>query len=395
MKRIFLVMAVIFILWGCATPYQKESVIGGFDETVLAPNVFKVTFQGNGFTSRERAKDYALLRCAEVCLDHGFKYFAIDEDNSYSKHSTIVVPGQTYGSYSGTTTARVTSSNKITAKTTGSLNTYTTPTIVNNIDKPKAVLTIVAFNDKNVVPRAFDATFLRNSMRAKYKIEDKEEKKQTPQRLGNSTNQTQTQKEPLESHQGNAAFQDLLGRAENGEAVAQSIITEKYYLGDGVVQDYEKAFFWGQKVAKQGDAHAQLLVGVMLHDGLGVHKNLEKAFYWSLQAAAQDDAMTQFFVGRMLCNGEGVAKDLKSGLRFLQLSANAGYVPAQYVLGGSYFFGQNGVTQNYIMAHAYLNLAASSGDEQSIKFLKLVTSKMTPEQIAQAQAMVTQWKPKM
>jgi hypothetical protein len=51
-----------------------------------------LTFKGNGYTSRERATDFNLLRCAEVCLENGYKYFVIVDgkecanDHFMSKH---------------------------------------------------------------------------------------------------------------------------------------------------------------------------------------------------------------------------------------------------------------------------------------------------------------------
>ena len=45
---------------------------GGFTESQLDTNVFRVTFKGNGYTSPDRAEDMALLRSAELALQHGF-----------------------------------------------------------------------------------------------------------------------------------------------------------------------------------------------------------------------------------------------------------------------------------------------------------------------------------
>jgi TPR repeat protein len=59
---------------------------------------------------------------------------------------------------------------------------------------------------------------------------------------------------------------------------------------------------------------------------------------------------------------------------------------AQYSLGGMYHYG-HGVTQDYVRAHMWLNLGAASGDADAVKNRDLVASKMTPQQIAQAQIM--------
>ena len=54
-----------------------------------------------------------------------------------------------------------------------------------------------------------------------------------------------------------------------------------------------------------------------------------------------------------------------------------------------------GVPQNYIQAHMWLNLAGARGDEDARKARDLVKDKMTPEQIAEAQRLASVWKPGM
>ena len=56
------------VLVACATAYQPQSFSGGFSETQLDKNVFRVSFKGNGYTNAERAEEMALLRSAELAL---------------------------------------------------------------------------------------------------------------------------------------------------------------------------------------------------------------------------------------------------------------------------------------------------------------------------------------
>jgi TPR repeat protein len=53
-----------------------------------------------------------------------------------------------------------------------------------------------------------------------------------------------------------------------------------------------------------------------------------------------------------------------------------------------------GVAQDYIRAHMWLNLGAASGAANSVKHRDLVASKMTSQQIAQAQIMARDWQQK-
>ena len=58
-----------------------------------------------------------------------------------------------------------------------------------------------------------------------------------------------------------------------------------------------------------------------------------------------------------------------------------------------YFMGK-GVPQDYVEAHKWLSLAAAQGYKDVAKFRDLIASTMTPEQIAEAQRLAREWKPK-
>jgi hypothetical protein len=84
-KKTIILFLVIF-LNGCVTktPYQSIAYSGGYSNTIIDENIFKVSFKGNGFTSKERVEDFTLLRSAEITLQYGFKYFIIINSDSYS-----------------------------------------------------------------------------------------------------------------------------------------------------------------------------------------------------------------------------------------------------------------------------------------------------------------------
>ena len=156
MKYIYLFVFAI-LLSACATPYQENGLTGGFTETQLDVNVFKVTFRGNGYTNRERAADFALLRSAELALEHGYSYFAIVDSGQHSTNSTYTTPSTTYSSASAYGNTAYGSS------TTSGHHTYL-------ISKPNATNTIICFKEK---PQGFsyNAEFIRKSLRAKYELD--------------------------------------------------------------------------------------------------------------------------------------------------------------------------------------------------------------------------------
>lgn len=69
---------IVLALAACATPYQPKAVRGGYSDIQLNDNVFRVTFEGNGFTAASAVSDYALLRSAEITLEKGFRYFSVN-----------------------------------------------------------------------------------------------------------------------------------------------------------------------------------------------------------------------------------------------------------------------------------------------------------------------------
>ena len=88
MKNKLIGLFCCLFLASCATSYQPYSYFGGggYRNVQLAENVFKVTVEANGYTSSSKATDLALLRSADLAIQHGFKYFVIGatSDNSYS-----------------------------------------------------------------------------------------------------------------------------------------------------------------------------------------------------------------------------------------------------------------------------------------------------------------------
>ena len=84
MFRVLLVAAVAVGLASCATPYAQQGFTGGFDVQELRPDVFRVSFQGNGYTTRETVQVYWLYRCAQLAIEKGFNGFEILSDMQFS-----------------------------------------------------------------------------------------------------------------------------------------------------------------------------------------------------------------------------------------------------------------------------------------------------------------------
>jgi hypothetical protein len=92
-------------LAGCATPtpYQPLAAnnprAGGFTDQKLDESHFRVSFQGNWVTSRERVENYLLYRAAELAVSQGFDWFEMVSRDTTNHQTTLVQPGA--GFYGG------------------------------------------------------------------------------------------------------------------------------------------------------------------------------------------------------------------------------------------------------------------------------------------------------
>ena len=83
--------------------------------------------------------------------------------------------------------------------------------------------------------------------------------------------------------------------------------------------------------------------------------------------------------------------------RWMSAAAEQGHAAAQHSLGLMYAKGR-GVPRDYVEAYKWFNLAVEDNDEMlkdaAVYNRDLVASKMTPAQIAEAQRLAREWKPK-
>ncbi len=114
--------------------------------------------------------------------------------------------------------------------------------------------------------------------------------------------------------------------------------------------------------------------------------------------AEQGVADAQFNLGDMYFYGQGVPQDYAEAVKWYRLAAEQGQADAQIALGFMYYFG-HGVPQDYVQAHMWYSLAAersSPGEDrdQLISYRDEVEAKMSPDQVAEAQRLAREWKPK-
>ena len=123
MDRIFLCLFLCFLFFttSCSTPYQSMGFTGGYTETQLSKNVWKVRTDGNAFTSQTVINNYALLRASELTLKKGYKYFAVisEDQTTTTQDIDFGQTSNTYGNISsnGSFNSRTTTNNNVTTFT--------------------------------------------------------------------------------------------------------------------------------------------------------------------------------------------------------------------------------------------------------------------------------------
>lgn len=150
-------------------------------------------------------------------------------------------------------------------------------------------------------------------------------------------------------------MQWLIREAERGVADAQLLLGRIFDTGDGVPENDLEAFKWYRAAAEQGLATAQYLLAQMYQNGIG---NLEEdpvqAAKWYAKAAEQSDVNSQFSLSVLHANGLGVKQD-------------------------------------DLKAYMWANLAAAAGSTLAVWQKDVLSSRMTKEQIAEAQKLSAEW----
>ena len=149
------------LLFGCATPYAGNGLLGGYSDTALAPDVYRISFQGNGFTSPERSQDFAILHAADLTLSHGYHYFGIINQTEGGSSGAINMPGQSY-TYAN---ARAYGNTVYGTATTTYIPGATIPVFY-----PRSGLMIRCFGARPQGAFALNAAFVSRSLREKYHI---------------------------------------------------------------------------------------------------------------------------------------------------------------------------------------------------------------------------------
>ena len=114
--------------------------------------------------------------------------------------------------------------------------------------------------------------------------------------------------------------------------------------------------------------------------------------------AEQGLAIAQSNLGAMYRDGLGVPQDYAEAIKWVRLAAEQGHAQAQNTLGRMYGLGQ-GVPEDLVQAHMWFNLAAArlppgEDRDRAVELRDVTAEVMTPAQIAEAQRLAREWRPR-
>ncbi len=141
-------------------------------------------------------------------------------------------------------------------------------------------------------------------------------------------------------------------------------------------------------------AHAGFDSGKAAYDR-GDYARAYKAFK---PLAERGDIDAQFYMGVMYDFGRGVSQDYIKAAKWFRKAAERGDGEAQFELGWAYTDGKS-VPQDFVQAYMWFELAAAHendtyAEDYAGDFRDSLAEKMTPAQIAEAQRLAREWKPK-
>ena len=140
----------------------------------------------------------------------------------------------------------------------------------------------------------------------------------------------------------------------------------KYYNGEGVSQDYAKAFSYFSKAADMGSAAAQNNLGWMYYEGKHFEQDYHKAYDYFKMAADRGNIYAVGNLGMMYYYGQYVQKDPQKAFDLLKKASESDDPPgdAMRVLSACYRYGV-GTTIDNEKAEYWLKKSAEYGDNQA------------------------------
>ena len=181
--------------------------------------------------------------------------------------------------------------------------------------------------------------------------------------------------------------------AANGDPSAQFQVGSRLAEGKGNAQNFADAAKWYQRAASNGFAQAQYRLGTLYERGLGIKADPARAESWYKQAADLGNIKAMHNLAVMSANQNRSSPDYMTAAKWFSQAAERGLSDSQFNLAVLHENGL-GVPQDLSQAYKWLVIAARSDDKEAVRRRDILRGKLTAEDIASAETLISQWRAK-
>lgn len=190
-----------------------------------------------------------------------------------------------------------------------------------------------------------------------------------------------------------AAGTDALRKAAlQGDPRAQFIVAGRYLDGEGIAQDFGKAFYWYQQSAARGLAPAQYRLAMLFELGKGVETDPVRALLWYDRAATAGNVRAMHNAAVLAAGDAAGRPDYAKAFRWFSAAAERGFRDSQFNLAILFERGL-GVTADPSEAYVWYALAARAGDEESGRRATTLAKTIPEKQLKALKGRVDAWVP--
>jgi TPR repeat protein len=144
-------------------------------------------------------------------------------------------------------------------------------------------------------------------------------------------------------------------------------------------------------IAEQGSAEDQYQLGLRYEQARPLDPR--EAIYWYRVAAMQRHAEALYRLCLLSDLGRGLPQDFYEAMRWCRLAVDQSHSQAMFMMG-TYYDKARAVSRDVVQAHRWYNLASAYGYHEGAKRRDRLARDMTPGQIAEAQLLARNWRPK-
>lgn len=161
------------------------------------------------------------------------------------------------------------------------------------------------------------------------------------------------------------AFDLYMEGVDKGSLKSIERVGNAYCYGRGVDKDYDKALEYYKKAAEGGFTDAMCDIAVCYSNGWGVEQNYDEALNWYKKAAALYDDNAMYKIGALYWNGKGVEQSYENAMEWDLKAAEYNNPGAMNDIGVLYANGY-GVEKSDVEAQKWYDKASDAGSVTAI-----------------------------